>query len=438
MKKSLIELRQLLAQKEAEGQDIVAKAKTEERTINAAEVEKLKAIDAETRQINIDIDAAIVEERFTKKRVEGKAKQDGMDAETRELSSFSMTKLFNSINKREAISGFEREVLDEGVNEARALGASSSGNYINLKALNAIQKRAMSAGSSSAGGNFVQTNKEGFFDVLRANRVLDKVGAEWEMGMVPNVDYTGFSTGWTFSDASENGTAADADAVTVNRSVSPKRIAGKILLSNQLMIQDPAMDAKLLQSLQNAIYPYVEGKVLTGTGTSNAMTGITANSTAATLALGTNGGAPSLTYVQNMRKTLLNGNVDAAKIFWLINPNTEALLMQTPIDTGSGFMLIPFGTFGGGVQGYINNIPYLVTSNLPSNLTKGTASGTCSAAIAGDFSNLKICQWGGLDIIMDPFTAAAEGQTRIICNTYWDTTIKRAGTIVKTLDLITG
>ena len=230
--------------------------------------------------------------------------------------------------------------------------------------------------------------------MLRANRVLDKVGAEWEMGMVPNVDYTGFSTGWTFADAAENATAADADAVTVNRAVSPKRIAGKILLSNQLMIQDPTMDAKLLQSLQNALYPYVEGKVLTGTGTSNAMTGITANTTAATLALGTNGGAPSLTYIQNMRKTLLNGNVDASKIFWLINPNTEALLMATPVDTGSGAMLIPYGSYFNGATGFINNIPYLVTSNLPNNLTKGTSSSNCSAVIAGDFSNLKVCQWG--------------------------------------------
>ena len=435
--KTSVELRQLQSLKRTEGVDLVNKAETEKRELSAEETTTLRAIQTEVEAFENQIKDAELREKFAKKSVEGK-KNDGLDSETRELGNFSMTKFFNSINRNEPITGLEREILDEGVTEARALNASSNGHYINLKALNAIQKRAMSAGSSSAGGNFIQTNKEGFFDVLRANRVLDKVGAQWEMGMVPNVDYTGFSTGWTFADAAENGTAGDADAVTVNRSVSPKRIAGKILLSNQLMIQDPTMDAKLLESLQNALYPYVEGKVLTGTGTSNAMTGITANSTAATLALGTNGGAPSLAYIQNMRKTLLNGNVDASKIFWLINPNTEALLMQTPTDTGSGAMLIPFGTYFGGVGGYINNIPYLITSNLPNSLTKGTASGTCSAAIAGDFSNLKICQWGGLDIVIDPYTAAADGQTRIICNTYWDTTILRSGTIVKTLDLITG
>lgn len=436
--KTSVELRQLQSLKRTEGVDLVNKAETEKRELSADETTILRNIQTEVEAFENQIKDAELREKFAKKSVEGKKSNDGMNAEEREMSNFSMTKFFNSINRNEPITGLEREILDEGVTEARSLGASSNGHYINLKALNAIQKRAMSAGSASAGGNFVQTDKMGFFDVLRANRVLDKVGAEWEMGMVPNVDYTGFSTGWTFADAAENATAADADAVTVNRSVSPKRIAGKILLSNQLMIQDPTMDAKLLQSLQNALYPYVEGKVLTGTGTSNAMTGITANATAATLALGTNGGAPSLTYIQNMRKTLLNGNVDASKIFWLINPNTEALLMATPVDTGSGAMLIPYGSYFNGATGFINNIPYLVTSNLPNNLTKGTSSSNCSAVIAGDFSNLKVCQWGGLDIVIDPYTAAAEGQTRIICNTYWDTTIKRSGTIVKTLDLITG
>lgn len=431
-------MRQLQSLKRAEGSELVDKAETEKRELSVEETTILRNIQSEVEAFENQIKDAELREKFAKTSVQNKKSNDGMNAEEREISNFSMTKFFNSINRNEPITGLEREILDEGVTEARSLGASSNGHYINLKALNAIQKRAMSAGSSSAGGNFVQTDKMGFFDVLRANRVLDKVGAEWEMGMVPNVDYTGFSTGWTFADAAENATAADADAVTVNRSISPKRIAGKILLSNQLMIQDPTMDAKLLQSLQNALYPYVEGKVLTGSGSSNAMTGITSNATAATLALGTNGGAPSLTYIQNVRKTLLNGNVDASKIFWIINPNTEALLMATPIDTGSGAMLIPYGSYFNGVNGFINGIPYLVTSNLPNNLTKGTASGTCSAVIAGDFSNLKVCQWGGLDIVIDPYTAAAEGQTRIICNTYWDTTIKRSGTILKTLDLITG
>ena len=54
------------------------------------------------------------------------------------------------------------------------------------------------------------------------------------------------------------------------------------------------------------------------------------------------------------------------------------------------------------------------TTNSPDNLTKGTASGTCSALTFGNFNDLIIGEWGSLDISVDPYTNAAKGGTRII------------------------
>jgi HK97 family phage major capsid protein len=453
--KTTVELRQLQAQKRAEGFNIVELAETEKRELTVDENTTLRAIQTEVEAFDTQIKDAELREKFAKEKIANNPTpvNTGVDAEKREMGNFSIAKVMKAMVSGDKVDGFEREILQDSQIEAREYGLKVSNNYIGHKVLDAVQlraieknpmlramleKRAMSAGSSTAGGNFIQTDKVGFFDVLRANRVLDKVGANWQTGLNANIDYRGFSTGWAFGAATETATAADADAVTVNRSISPKRVAGKIYVSNQLMIQDPNIDANLLSSLQAALYPYIEQLCLIGTGSSGQPTGITGNSTAATVALGTNGGAPSLTYVQNMKKTLKNGNVDQTKMFWLINPNTEALLQATPIDTGSGAMLVPYGTYFGGVDGYIGNIPYMVTSNLPNNLTKGSASGTCSAVILGDFSNLMVGQFGGLDLIVDHVTLAESGQTKIVANSYWDTTILRSGTIIKTLDLITG
>lgn len=449
--KTSVELRQMQSLKRAEGVELVNKAETEKRELSAEETTTLRNIQSEVETFENQIKDAELREAFTKKNLGKTSKIE--DPEKREMADFSIAKVIRSMVEKTNIDGFEKEILQESQREAREYGLNVSQNYISTKVLDAIQlraiernpmlraqleKRAMSAGSSTAGGNFIQTDKVGFFDVLRANRVLDKVGANWMTGLNANIDYKGFTTGWVFGASAETGTAPDADAVTANRSISPKRVSGKIYVSNQLMIQDPTMEANLLSSLQAALYPQIESYVLTGTGSSNQMTGITANSVAATVALGTNGGAPSITYVQNMKKTLKNGNVDQSKMFWLINPNTEALMQATPIDTGSGAMLAPYGTYFGGVDGYISNIPYLVTSNLPNNLTKGSASGTCSAVVLGDFSNLMVGQFGGLDLIVDTVTLAESGQTKIVANSYWDTTILRSGTIIKTLDLVTG
>jgi hypothetical protein len=42
---------------------------------------------------------------------------------------------------------------------------------------------------------------------------------------------------------------------------------------------------------------------------------------------------------------------------------------------------------------------------IPGNLTKGTSSGTCHAAIYGDFSSLYVLGWGAAELMVDPLTS---------------------------------
>ena len=67
----------------------------------------------------------------------------------------------------------------------------------------------------------------------------------------------------------------------------------------------------------------------------------------------------------------------------------------------------------------MNGYPVEYTNLVPSDLTKGSASGVCSAMIFGNFEDLYIGHWGGIDIVLDPFTLAANGDVRIILNS-WD------------------
>jgi hypothetical protein len=49
---------------------------------------------------------------------------------------------------------------------------------------------------------------------------------------------------------------------------------------------------------------------------------------------------------------------------------------------------------------------------IPSNLTKGTAAGTCSAVLFGDFSKLVIGQWGFMDLSVDDKSRKKKGISR--------------------------
>jgi hypothetical protein len=53
--------------------------------------------------------------------------------------------------------------------------------------------------------------------------------------------------------------------------------------------------------------------------------------------------------------------------------------------------------------------------------------GTAKTYIYGDFSNLAIGSWGGVDITVDPYTQAAAGKVRIVVNAFFDAKKLRDG-----------
>jgi hypothetical protein len=53
--------------------------------------------------------------------------------------------------------------------------------------------------------------------------------------------------------------------------------------------------------------------------------------------------------------------------------------------------------------------------------------------VAGDFSDLVIAQWGGLDITVDPYSQATNGKVRLIVNAYFDAAKRRDSLVGKIL-----
>jgi hypothetical protein len=46
--------------------------------------------------------------------------------------------------------------------------------------------------------------------------------------------------------------------------------------------------------------------------------------------------------------------------------------------------------------------------------------------ILANWSDLIIGQWGGFDLIVDPYSVAKEGKVRLVINTYWDAKFRRS------------
>ena len=54
------------------------------------------------------------------------------------------------------------------------------------------------------------------------------------------------------------------------------------------------------------------------------------------------------------------------------------------------------------------------TSNVPSTLTKGSTSGSCSAMIFGNFNDVIIGNWGSTDVMIDPYLQVGSGTIRVV------------------------
>ena len=81
--------------------------------------------------------------------------------------------------------------------------------------------------------------------------------------------------------------------------------------------------------------------------------------------------------------------------------------------------------------------PLSVTTHVPSNLTKGSTSGTCSAMIFGDFAQLMIGFFSAADVLVDPYTNGSKGAVRIIVHQDMDVAVRHAQSFAAVLDLTT-
>jgi len=81
--------------------------------------------------------------------------------------------------------------------------------------------------------------------------------------------------------------------------------------------------------------------------------------------------------------------------------------------------------------------PIRFTTHVPSDLTKGSTSGTCSAMIFGDWSNLVIGFWSGMDVLVDVFTGAPAGNIRILVHQDVDVGVRHAQSFAACLDITT-
>ena len=83
-------------------------------------------------------------------------------------------------------------------------------------------------------------------------------------------------------------------------------------------------------------------------------------------------------------------------------------------------------------------MPNAFSNVVPSNLTKGTASGICSALVYGNWSELLIGLWSELDVLVNPYseTAYSKGNVQVRAMMTVDIAVRHPASFAAILDLL--
>jgi len=136
------------------------------------------------------------------------------------------------------------------------------------------------------------------------------------------------------------------------------------------------------------------------------------------VACGTTGGAPTWQNIVDLEKEVAIDNADIGALAFITNPQVRAKLKATAVGTDQRMV---WGVNENTLMGY----PTYVTTQCPSDLTKTTTG--LSAVIFGNFNDLLVGQWGGWDVIVDPYgTNASQAQVSIYVHSFWDVAVRHA------------
>ena len=350
-------------------------------------------------------------------------------------------------SSREA--GLVRELSKE-VEKSGISKTTERSFFVPFSALGGQRATYVTSGATT-GGNLVATDlmADEFIEFLRNNALMLQLGVRTMPGLVGNVAIprrSGVASTYYLSTQTTAITQSEStfDQVTM----SPKNLAALSKYSRQTLLQaTPGIEDLIRRDLTDGINLGIDLGILNGSGSSGQPTGILNTSGIGSVALGTNGGAITVNALVDLEEQVLidNGAVNRDAIGYVTNAKVLAELKKLRAGgstTTDGAYLVndQLNAIGrGGTPASVNGYPLYVTNQVPSNLTKGTSSGVCSAVLMGDFSQAMVGFWGnGLEITVgedaDDFSKALTSVRGIVS---YDVAVRHAESFAAILDITT-
>ena len=390
-----VEIQDARAQLKQRALEIIDNCKKEVRDLSDAETQELETIkgqikekDDELRELQERLDNLNFEE------VEDRKEENNKSINTQKMNKrFSLVKAIRSIANNQPLDDVTLAVINAGKEESRKAGVNAQGQI----QLPSMEERA-TVTVTEEGEDVVATELFDILTPLRAKNVLVQAGAKFLSNLVGNVQVPVMSKS-NVTWEGETASASDGAPTFSHVTLSPKRLTAYVDISKQMIAQDSIgvenairtdLVAAINAKLEETILGNAAGSTTKPEGMFNALTPTSVSDFAG---------------ICDLEADIEDANVLGECVYIMSNKAKSAMRSMIKGTNGTG----------------------MVYENKEVDGTKAFNTSNVSGKqyVYGDFTNLAIGSWGGVDLTVDPYTKAADGQIRIVVNMYVDAQILR-------------
>ena len=345
------------------------------------------------KEVDPDKDKEDKEDNPDKKEQKSKINKHNIMSEKK----FNLLSAIRSIAENKPLDPEVQAVVDAGKSEMRNAGLSVNGQL----QIPAETRAAVTV--TTEGEDVVVTDFANILEPLRTKNVLVESGAHILTGLVGDLQIPAMgaeNVNWE----GETDPAQDGASTFTNVKLTPHRLSAYIDISKQFLVQDSlGAEALIRRDLVAAIQSKLESTIFsTDAADGSKPAGIF------------NGVTP--TKVTDFKGLCtLESDVEDANFYapskYIVSPKAKAAMRAMAKSTKSTQLVME----GDNIDG----TPVLSTGHI----AKDTFA-------YGDWSQLYVGQWGAIDLTVDPYTKAADGQVRLVVNCFFDFKLVRPKAVV--------
>ena len=310
--------------------------------------------------------------------------------------TFSIIRFLNGAMPGRSLDGLEAEMAAEGAKELQRSGIAPKGLVIPA---GVFQRNAsgQNAGTAGDGGNIVITGQH-YVDEVSERLTVFKMGATVLTDLVGNVDLPSVG-GVTFAFVNEGvSTSSTKKAAVAKATLSPKGIRGHMAVTRDLLAQSSLNVEQILKD-----------RIIAAEAACIDKAALAAVVSAATSA----GTSFSFANLVAMETAINSENANRGKMGYILTAADWGLAKVTQKASGFPAMILEPGNM---INGYKADFSNQFAANTP---------------VFGNFEDLFIGRWGGVEILVDPFTMADTGEIKLQLFSYADVKVALAKSFSK-------